>query len=185
MSLPRWQLIVICGLFFFISCRKADVVYTGPDLYYPVKDYVINDYKLQRENKNLEKKVTINGKEDVLLAKDTTDSGEIEFFKQLDINHLKYKGAYQGDTTYGLGGEMEHILYRAILPDVKIKSLEIFFTQKKIRQINAVSENRSIINFGRQSLTYTPGSGYHLSSVQKLFNKDTLKMEIEARFVPR
>lgn len=177
----RWPAVIAMLL---LTACKADVKQRGTasDRFFQVSDYILDDYKKERSEKALFKTITINGQTDTLLFTDSLKAGETIFMDKLNLNNPDWTTKYAADTAYGIYGDADRYRYRALDENLPVQNIEVNMEKGIVSNIKVHSHRSSLINRHVQTLTYIPHSGYHLSSLQRMWNGDTLRMEVNAEF---
>ncbi|QLH30585.1 MAG: hypothetical protein HWD63_15100 [Candidatus Parvibacillus calidus] len=177
----RWPAVIVSLL--LLSC-KTEVKQSGAasNPFFQVSDYILDNYRRERSEKALFKTITINGQTDTLLLTDSLNAGETIIMDKLNLNNPDWIPKYKADTVFGVYGDADRYQYRALDEDLPVQSIEVNMEKGTVSNIRVRSRRRSLINRHDQFLTYIPHTGYRLLSLQRMWNGDTLRMEVSAEF---
>jgi len=157
----------------FFSACKPDARDNGHLKYFDLKDYFIKDSaRLTKENKIVFKTVTHNGVSESKKVHIANWGGELNLFKDADINKPAWKDSYK------IIDEDSILVYRAKKPNsMKVREILINKTKEKIKWIliyNKTPENTWLglkipsLYQTSERLIYFPDSLYIIERVQRV-----------------
>jgi len=175
---------IICASLVLFSCEKEnkEVKNDGKLKFFQASEFILKDYRQARKSRSLFKLVEINGTLDSIIIKDTIGPSELVLLDKLNIDNPKLKDKYNADTVFGVYGDPDKLTYTAKEEKLSVQQLDIFLNQGKVTTIKAHSRLSSLINHHEQYMTYYPQTGYEITSTQKMWSGDTIRMFVKASF---
>ncbi len=182
--IPHILLILCCFLWSCSPELKQNDKINNPDLF-QASDYILRDYREVRSSRQLSKVIRINETVDSLIVRDTITPSEIVLLNKLNLDNPKWRDKYRADTTFGVYGDADKLSYSTEDATLPVQQVDVYMNEGKIGSIKVHSQRSSLINHHDQILIYYPHLGYELLSTQKMWTGDTIRMNVNARFIPK
>lgn len=181
-------IIVLIGLICLnVSCKQdaGNVKKNENPQFFQASDYITKDYREVRKSHKLFKLININETLDSITVADTVGPTEMVLLNKLNLDNAKWSDKYKADTSFGVYGDPDVMNYTALDEELPIQKVSVYLNQGRITNIKVHSQRSSLINHHDQSLIYYPGVGYDLTSTQKMWSGDTIRMNVKATFVKK
>ena len=183
----RWYaFLMIFTVVLVWACNDADApvesrINTKP--YFDLKGYFEQQIsQLKTSQPKAVKKVSIGAKTEEITT-DTLDyAQELRIFTDSDINKPAWLDKYTIDSVKNTGGNLQAISYKANTDDLKVRLIEVNFSQDTITRIYIVNRLNTAVADADQELVFMPGKGYKLGARQKVAYADAKNIGVEVNW---
>ena len=145
--------------------------------YFDLKSYFQNlADSLNRNQKTIHKIVAKNGVKEEKNIQVTDWKNEFALFIDADINKSAWQDSYTKDST------ANNIIYKAKDEDLKTRSISIYLTKGKPKQIIIKTKVDNLLYHSEENLTYNDGLSYQIKKHQKVILLGLNDYLIEGKF---
>ncbi len=122
--------------------------------------------QLQDEQPKAVKSVSLDARVEEKVLSTLDYNKELELFSQADINRPAWRDKYTIDSVFNRAGMLEALTYEATDAKIPTRRLRIDFDRGEVSRVLVEEFFSSAIADTRRELTFMPGLGYQITSVQ-------------------
>ncbi len=152
-------------------------------LFFDLKGYMQQEIKrLEQAQPNVNKTVAINDKTETKELSGLNYNRELEIFINADINRQDWFDKYRADSTFQ-DNQLTAIQYTALAETLRTRLLKLDFQNGAISKIYIENGGKNMAAGSAQQLTYEPGMGYHIESLQHTALAKDKRFRIDVKFL--
>lgn len=144
----------------------------GQPSFFDLSEYFDSEIERLRQSQPRATKRIILGEEEQEQQWDSLDYGqELKPFVDSDINRPAWYDKYRTDTLRHLENQTSTLQYTALDDKLRVRKLEVTRrnADQQVIEIRVVKETDSLVEELRQELSYRPGEGYTVTSLQEAY----------------
>ena len=138
--------------------------------------------RLQQANPEVDKTAALNGEQSNIQRKDIQFKEELNLFVDSDINRPAWRDKYRVDSTLNSSGQVASRTYTAIEDKLPTRKLEVFYSNGAVDSLFIHYRSGSLITQSERWLSYSPGKGYSIKSIQKRMGSESRELDVKARY---
>jgi hypothetical protein len=159
-----WLFIIFTIL---IACTPEDTKKGARLSFFDLEGYVSQQVQLlQNDQPKAVKSVSLDAQIEEKVLSTLDYRKELELFAQADINKPAWRDKYTVDSVFNQAGVLESLTYEATDDKIPTRRLHIDFDRGEVSRILVEESFSSAIADTRRELTFMPGLGYQVVSVQ-------------------
>jgi hypothetical protein len=167
--MKKYWLLTI-ALFSIVSCSQKETNEKQNRInFFDLKGFLTEQVAMDLSSiRSLEKSIYVNGtKETKTLGKEFI-TGDINGFKEADINKPAWSDKYKVDSLLDGQNHLSETVYTAIDTSMRTRELRIIYSNDKVIEIKIEKANKSAAVDMIQKMYYTVNKGYSIIHYQKL-----------------
>jgi len=150
-----------------IACTPEDTKKGARLSFFDLEGYVSQQVQLlQNDQPKAVKSVSLDARIEEKVLSTLDYRKELELFAQADINKPAWRDKYTVDSVFNQAGVLESLTYEATDDKIPTRRLHIDFDRGEVSRILVEESFSSAIADTRRELTFMPGLGYQVVSVQ-------------------
>lgn len=182
--------ITTCFLFLLLmagmGCQQASKEAqndTNEKIFFDLENYIQQEIKqLEHLKPSVKKTVAINDQTETKELSGLNYNRELEIFRNADINRQDWFDKYRADSTFQ-DNQLTAVQYTALEDKLRTRLLKVDFEKGAVAKIYIENGAKNMAAGSEQQLTYEPGNGYHIESLQHTALAKDKRFRIDVKFL--